>query len=280
MAFQASFAVCIVLRSCRYNEWGRAAASFQMAGLNTDQGHSFFFTAYYTEDEVRECENLRSASNPDNMAISNHSDTQAVDPALLPSLPRSENQYNEDYTDYARQVHHPAYGSWPVSEPFEEWACRHTIACGAPGVGNWYFLPHKAFPCGNNVNDSKLNFAPKENVWLLHTTPPIHQFTAEARDVRLWTTWSISMYSIKLKPSYGTSLRWTSPRFLCSRAFPLQSKINSSEGLSTPSLHIRMNFSKLCVPRILRPVLAAPPQPPLLLQGKLLRAIPSPASPT
>ena len=60
MAFQASSAVCIVLRSCRYNEWGRAAASFQMARLNTDQGHSFFFTAYYTEDEVRECENLRS----------------------------------------------------------------------------------------------------------------------------------------------------------------------------------------------------------------------------
>ena len=42
-----------------------------------------------------------SFSNPDHTAGS----TDPVDPALLPSLPRSENQYNEDYTDYARQVH-------------------------------------------------------------------------------------------------------------------------------------------------------------------------------
>ena len=67
-----------------------------------------------------------SPSNPDPMTVSNHSDTQALDPASLPSLPRSENQYNEDYTDYARQVHNPAHGSWPVAEPFEEWACRRS----------------------------------------------------------------------------------------------------------------------------------------------------------
>ena len=49
-----------------------------------------------------------------------------VDPALLTSIPRSENQYNEDYTDYARQVHNSTHGAWPVAEPFEEWACRRS----------------------------------------------------------------------------------------------------------------------------------------------------------
>ena len=47
-----------------------------------------------------------------------------LDPALLSSLPRSENQYNEDFTDYARQVHNSTRGDWPVAEPYEEWACR------------------------------------------------------------------------------------------------------------------------------------------------------------
>ena len=47
-----------------------------------------------------------------------------LDPALLSSLPRSENQYNEDFTDYARQVHNSTHGEWPVAEPYEEWACR------------------------------------------------------------------------------------------------------------------------------------------------------------
>ena len=46
------------------------------------------------------------------------------DPALLSSIPRSENQYNEDFTDYARQVHNSTHGEWPVAEPYEEWACR------------------------------------------------------------------------------------------------------------------------------------------------------------
>ena len=49
-----------------------------------------------------------------------------VDPALSTSIPRSENQYNEDYTDYARQVHNSTHGAWPVAEPFEEWACRRS----------------------------------------------------------------------------------------------------------------------------------------------------------
>ena len=69
-------------------------------------------------------------SNPDQLAVSTH----AVDPALLTSLPRSENQYNDDYTDYARQVHNPAHGSWPVAEPFEEWACRR---CGQ--MRYWFY---------------------------------------------------------------------------------------------------------------------------------------------
>ena len=50
--------------------------------------------------------------------------TPPADPTLLPSIPRSENQYNEDFTDYARQIHISTHGAWPVAEPFEEWACR------------------------------------------------------------------------------------------------------------------------------------------------------------
>ena len=38
-------------------------------------------------------------------------DTHALDPALLPRLPRVENQYKEDYTDYAQRVHNQAHGS-------------------------------------------------------------------------------------------------------------------------------------------------------------------------
>ena len=49
-----------------------------------------------------------------------------LDPALLSSIPRSEKQYNEDFTDYARQVHNSTHGDWPVAEPFEEWACRRS----------------------------------------------------------------------------------------------------------------------------------------------------------
>ena len=52
--------------------------------------------------------------------------TPPADPALLTSIPRSENQYNEDFTDYARQIHNTTHGAWPVAEPFEEWACRRS----------------------------------------------------------------------------------------------------------------------------------------------------------
>ena len=54
-------------------------------------------------------------------------DMHAVDPTLLPGLPRVENQYNEDYTDYAQQVHNHAHGSFPVAKPYEEWACRQLM---------------------------------------------------------------------------------------------------------------------------------------------------------
>ena len=52
--------------------------------------------------------------------------TPPADPALLTSTPRSENQYNEDYTNYARQIHNSTHGAWPVAEPVEEWACRRS----------------------------------------------------------------------------------------------------------------------------------------------------------
>ena len=56
-----------------------------------------------------------------------HIDLNAVDPALLPGLPRVQNQYNEDYTEHANQVHDRDHGSFHVTNPHEEWACRH---CG------------------------------------------------------------------------------------------------------------------------------------------------------
>ena len=254
-------------------------------------------------------------TNPDQLAVSNYSDTHAVDPALLPSLPRSDNQYNEDYTDYARQVHNPAYGSWPVSEPFEEWACRQSGQNRYWFYRAWFhhqtlFWDHQDLEYYKSATGYFIDTHPASHwptthyrVWgtrgwqlVLSATQslsmwtqcekfeaelraeeerlaaahnPTNQFTAEAKSDRLWIIWSISMYSIKLKPSCGISLRWTSLRFR---------KINSSEGSSTPSLRTRMNFSKLFVPMILHPILTAPPQPPLLLQGKLLRPIPSGAA--
>ena len=35
---------------------------------------------------------------------------EPMDPALLSSIPRSENQYNEDFNDYTRQVHNFTHG--------------------------------------------------------------------------------------------------------------------------------------------------------------------------
>ena len=61
-------------------------------------------------------------------------DTHAVDPTLLPGLPRVENQYNKDYTDYAQQVHNRTHGSYPVAKPYEEWACRQ---CGPSR--HWFY---------------------------------------------------------------------------------------------------------------------------------------------
>ena len=61
-------------------------------------------------------------------------DMHAMDPALLPGLPRVENQYNEDYTEYANQVHNRAHGSFHVANPHEEWACRQ---CGPSR--HWFY---------------------------------------------------------------------------------------------------------------------------------------------
>ena len=70
--------------------------------------------------------------------------TPPADPTLLPSIPRSENQYNEDFTDYARQIHSSTHGSWPVAEPFEEWACRRNH-----NIRYWFYrawFHHKTLP--------------------------------------------------------------------------------------------------------------------------------------
>ena len=43
-----------------------------------------------------------------------HLDPATLDPTLLPGLPRVDNQYNEDYTDYANQVHASNHGDFYV----------------------------------------------------------------------------------------------------------------------------------------------------------------------
>ena len=52
-------------------------------------------------------------------------DPATLDPALLPGLPRVDNQYNEDYTDYANQLRASNHGDFYVAPPHEEWACRN-----------------------------------------------------------------------------------------------------------------------------------------------------------
>ena len=44
----------------RFNEWGRAVMDLQLTELNQNSGHSYFFTAYYSEREAGECEGLSS----------------------------------------------------------------------------------------------------------------------------------------------------------------------------------------------------------------------------
>ena len=70
-----------------------------------------------------------SLSPPDPPADS----TPPPDPALLPSIPRSENQYNEDYTDYARQIHNSTHGAWPVADGLVADVTKHAIGSIAPG---------------------------------------------------------------------------------------------------------------------------------------------------
>ena len=74
--------------------------------------------------------------------------TPPSDPTLLQSIPRTENQYNEDYTDYARQIHNSTHGAWPVAEPFEEWACRRCHQLRYWFYRAWFH--HKTLPWDHN----------------------------------------------------------------------------------------------------------------------------------
>ena len=133
------------------------------------------------------------------------------------------------------------------------------------------FLPHKASPFGHNVSDMKLPFALKKKVSQLPNNSATHLFPAEAKRDRLWTIWNISVYSIKLKPSCRISLSLMSPRYLCFRAYPLHSKNNSFAGLSTLSIRIVTNFTKLANHMILPSIRAAHPQ---LLRPPLAKPLP------
>ena len=138
---------------------------------------------------------------------------------------------------------------------------RYTHVCGAPGVGNLRFLPHKASPFGHNANAMKPPFVLKKKVSQLPNNSATHLLTAGAKSDRRLTIWSISVYSIKLKPSCRISLSLMSPRYLCFRAYPLHSKNKLLAELSTLSIRIVMNFTKLANHMILPSIRAAPPQP-------------------
>ena len=71
-----------------------------------------------------------------------------MDPTLLLSIPRSENQYNEDFNDYTRQVHNCTHGDWPVSEPIEEWKCRRFHAQRFWFYRAWFH--HRTLPSDHN----------------------------------------------------------------------------------------------------------------------------------
>ena len=121
---------------------------------------------------------------------------------------------------------------------------RYSHECGAPGAGNLCFLLPPAFLFGHNASDMRPLFVLKrnalllkKNVSLLPNNSVTHLLPAEAKRDRLLTIWSISTSSTKLKLSCTISLSLTFPRSLCSRAYPLHSKNNSSLGSSTPSLH-------------------------------------------
>lgn len=45
---------------CRFNEWGRSIAELQKEQLRTNQGHEYFFTAYYCDEESKELQSLGS----------------------------------------------------------------------------------------------------------------------------------------------------------------------------------------------------------------------------
>ena len=81
----------------------------------------------------------------------------------------------------------------------------------------------------------------------------------------------LTVYSIKLKPSCRISLSLMSPRYLCFRAYPLHSKNNSFAGLSTLSIRIVTNFTKLANHMILPSIRAAHPQ---LLRPPLAKPLP------
>ena len=92
------------------------------------------------------------------------------DPALLSSIPRSENQYNEDFTDYARQVHNSTHGEWPVAEPYEEWACRR-----CHNERYWFYrawFHHKTLPW-DHEDIGPLGTTNPRPATLLMITPPL-----------------------------------------------------------------------------------------------------------
>ena len=60
-------------------------------------------------------EDVRVPSDDSSPTQAPPDDPETLDPTLLLSIPRSENQYNEDFNDYTRQVYNSTHGDWPCS---------------------------------------------------------------------------------------------------------------------------------------------------------------------
>ena len=93
-------------------------------------------------------EDVRVPSDDSSPTQAPPDDPEILDPTLLLSIPRSENQYNEDYNDYTRQVHNSTHGDWPVSEPIEEWKCLRFHAQRFWFYRAWFH--HRTLPWDHN----------------------------------------------------------------------------------------------------------------------------------
>ncbi|CAK9032428.1 unnamed protein product [Durusdinium trenchii] len=83
----------------RFNEWGRSIAELQKEQLRTNQGHEYFFTAYYCDEESKELQSLGSEIAGGFMIPSAVVDAfkNASDTSNLNALKEKVNTFNKKY---------------------------------------------------------------------------------------------------------------------------------------------------------------------------------------